>query len=284
MRLGVHVSIAGGVDLAVERGVALKCDAIQIFNKNNNQWKAFALTDDVIARYKANLKGCDIHPVVSHASYLINLATSDRALWTKSLGSFEEELERCDRLGVPYLVVHPGSHMGAGEDVGIANVVNALNDIYGRRKFKCITCIEHTAGQGNHIGYKFEHLGAIRQGLNDKKRFGVCFDTCHLVAAGYDYSTPEKYETMMQTFNKLVGFKTLKVVHFNDSKTPRGSRVDRHADIGKGTVGKSGFRSFLTDSRLRDIPGLLETPTDGTGKDEKRNLAALRRLAQVIPA
>ncbi len=282
MRLGVHVSIAGGVDLAIERGQELKCDAIQIFNKNNNQWKAFALPDDVIKRFKTNLKECGtIHPVVSHASYLINLATSDEALWKKSLASFEEELERCDRLGVPFLVVHPGSHMGAGEEVGIARVVAALNDIYGRRNFKCVTCIEHTAGQGNHIGYKFEHLRDIRRAMNNKRRFGVCLDTCHLVAAGYDYSTPEKYATMMQLFDKLVGLKNLKVVHFNDSKTPLGSRVDRHAEIGKGTVGKSGFRSFLTDKRLADTPGLLETPTDGTGKDERRNLATLRRLAAV---
>lgn len=279
MRLGMHVSIAGGVDLAIARGFALRCEAIQIFNKNNNQWKAFTLADDVVVRYKQALKACAIHPVVSHASYLINLATTDRALWEKSRDSFAEELERCDRLGVPYLVVHPGSHMGAGEETGIARVAQALNEIYARHKFKCVTCIEHTAGQGNHIGYKFEHLGAIRKQMNNKKKFGVCLDTCHLVAAGYDYSTPEKYAAMMRAFDKTVGLKTLKVVHFNDSKTPLGSRVDRHDHIGKGTVGKSGFRSFLTDPRLAEIPGLLETPTDGTGKDEKRNLGALRKLA-----
>jgi deoxyribonuclease-4 len=199
-------------------------------------------------------------------------------LWEKSRDSFAEELERCDRLGVPYLVVHPGSHMGAGEDVGIARVAQALNEIYARHKFKCVTCIEHTAGQGNHIGYTFEHLAAIRKQMSDKKKFGVCLDTCHLVAAGYDFSTPEKYTDMMRVFDKIVGLKTLKVVHFNDSKTPLGSRVDRHDHIGKGTVTKSGFRSFLTDPRLAEIPGLLETPTDGTGKDEKRNLAALRKL------
>lgn len=279
MRLGLHVSIAGGVDLAIERAVALKCEAIQIFNKNNNQWKSFELKDDVIARYIKNLKSCDIHPVVSHASYLINLATSDQALWEKSRDSFAEELERCDRLGIRYLVVHPGSHMGAGEHVGIQRVVDALNEIYARHNFKCATTIEHTAGQGNHIGYKFEHLAAIRQGMNDRKKFAVCLDTCHLVAAGYDYSTPEKYAEMMKAFDKIVGLKTLKVVHFNDSKTALGSRVDRHDHIGKGTVGKSGFRSFLIDPRLANIPGLLETPTDGTGKDERRNLAALRRYA-----
>lgn len=280
MRLGVHVSVAGGVDLAVERGVALKCDAIQIFNKNNNQWKAFVITDDVIARYKRNLKTSGIHPVVSHASYLINLATRDQALWEKSRDSFAEELERCDRLAIRYLIVHPGSHMGAGEDFGCARVSEALNQIYARKKIRCVTTIEHTAGQGNHIGYKFEHLAAIRRGMHDKNKFAVCFDTCHLVAAGYDYSTPDKYAAMMDTFNKIVGFKTLKVVHFNDSKTPLGSRVDRHDHITKGTVGKSGFRSFLTDPRLADTPGILETPTDGTGADEKRNLAALRRLAR----
>lgn len=279
MRLGVHVSVAGGVDLAVERGVALKCDSIQIFNKNNNQWKAFVISDEVVARYKANLKACSIHPVISHASYLINLATSDQALWEKSRDSFAEELDRCDRLGIPYLIVHPGSHMGAGEDVGIARVAAALNEIYARKKVKCVTTIEHTAGQGNHIGYKFEHLAGIRKGMNDKKKFAVCLDTCHLVAAGYDYSTPEKYQAMMASFDKIVGLKTLKAVHLNDSKTTLGSRVDRHDHIGKGTVSKSGFRSFLTDPRLAEIPGVIETPTDGTGKDEKRNLATLRRLA-----
>ncbi len=279
MRLGAHVSVAGGVDLAIERGVALKCESIQIFNKNNNQWKSFELKDDVIARYKQNLKTSGIHPVVSHASYLINLATSDQALWEKSRDSFEEELERCDRLAIPYLVVHPGSHMGAGEDVGIARVAQALNQIYARKRIKYVTTIEHTAGQGNHIGYKFEQLAGIRKGMTDKKKFAVCLDTCHLVAAGYDYSTPEKYAAMMTEFDKIVGLKNLKVVHFNDSKSPLGSRVDRHDGIGKGCVTKSGFRSFLTDPRLADVPGLIETPTDGTGKDEKRNLAALRRLA-----
>ncbi|MCC7164544.1 MAG: deoxyribonuclease IV [Anaerolineae bacterium] len=279
MRLGMHVSVAGGVDLAVERGVALKCQAIQIFNKNNNQWKAFTITDEVVARYKANLKACDIHPVISHASYLINLATSDQALWEKSRDSFREELERCDRLGIRHLVVHPGSHMGAGKEVGIARVAQALNEIYAANKIKCVTTIEHTAGQGNHIGYKFEHLAGIRKGMHNKNKFAVCLDTCHLVAAGYDFRTPEKYEAMMEAFDKIVGLRTLQAVHFNDSKTPLGSRVDRHDHIGKGTVGRGGFRSFLTDPRLAELPGILETPTDGTGKDERRDLAALKRIA-----
>jgi deoxyribonuclease-4 len=283
MRLGVHVSIAGGVDLAIERGVALKCDAIQIFNKNNNQWKAFELKDEVVARYFANLRSSNLHPIVSHASYLINLATSDQALWEKSRDSFQEELERCDRLAIPYLVVHPGSHMGAGEEFGCARVAQALNEIYARKKIKCVTCIEHTAGQGNHIGYTFEHLAEIRKRLQKPRKVAFCLDTCHLSAAGYDFSTPEKYAAMMDAFDQIVGLKNLRVVHFNDSKTPLGSRVDRHEHIGKGTIGKSGFRSFLIDARLAEIPGLLETPTDGTGKDEKRNLNMLRRFAAQDP-
>ncbi len=278
MRIGAHVSIAGGVDLAVERGIELHCDAIQIFNKNNNQWRAFPITDEVVKRYRANLKQCNIRPVVSHASYLINLATSADALWQKSLTSFEEELERCDRLKIPYLVVHPGSHMGAGEDIGIARVATALNDIYARRNFKTMTCIEQTAGQGNHIGYKFEHLAAIRAQMKNKKRFGVCLDTCHLFAAGFDFRTTEKYAAVLKQFDEIVGCQHIKCFHLNDSKTPLGSRVDRHADIGKGTIGRAGFQLFLNDERFRDLPGLIETPTDGTGKDERRNLNALRRL------
>jgi len=279
MRLGAHVSIQGGVDLAVARGVALGCDSIQIFNKNNNQWKAFTLADDVIVRYKRDLKACTIHPVVSHASYLLNLATSDQALWEKSCASLQEELERCDRLAIPYLIIHPGSHMGAGEAVGCGRVADALNEIYARKPIKTVTLIEHTAGQGNHIGYKFEHLADIRRRVTNKRRLGFCLDTCHLLAAGYDIRTPAAYRATMDEFDKVVGIKQVKCIHLNDSKTPLGSRVDRHTDIGKGTIGKAGFKAFVSDPLWADTPGLIETPTDGTGKDEKRNLVLLRRLA-----
>jgi deoxyribonuclease-4 len=279
MRIGAHVSIAGGMDLAVERGVALDCESIQVFVKNNNQWKAFPLADDVVKRYKRDLKQCDIHPVVAHASYLINLATSDDALWEKSRASFQEELERCDILGIRYLVIHPGSHMGAGEEVGIRRVAEALNEIYARKPIKAITCIEHTAGQGNHIGYKFEHLASIRAQMKKKNRFGVCLDTCHLFAAGYDYRTPEKYKATLRAFDDIVGCEHIKCIHLNDSKTPLGSRVDRHAHIGQGKIGRRGFQLFLCDSRFQDTAGVIETPTDGTGKDERRNLRTLRRLA-----
>ncbi len=279
MRLGAHVSIQGGVDLAIERGQYLGCQSIQIFNKNNNQWKAFPLQDEVIARYKHNLKECGIRPIVSHASYLINLATSDPALWEKSRASFQEELERCDRLNVPYLVVHPGSHMGAGEEVGCERTALALNEIYASKPIKTMTLIEHTAGQGNHIGYRFEHLALIRRQVNNKRKLGFCLDTCHLLAAGYDIRTPEAYQATIDVFDKIVGTNHVKCIHLNDSKTPLGSRVDRHTHIGKGEIGRAGFRAFLRDPLWAETPGLIETPTDGTGRDEKRNLAVLKRLA-----
>lgn len=280
MRLGAHISIQGGVDLAVARGVALGCDSIQIFNKNNNQWKAFTLTDEVIARYKRDLKACAIRPVVSHASYLLNLATSDQPLWKKSCASLQEELERCDRLAIPFLIIHPGSHMGAGEAVGCARVALALNEIYASKPIKTVTLIEHTAGQGNHIGYRFEHLAEIRRQVSNKRRLGFCLDTCHLLAAGYDLRTPEAYRATLAEFDKVVGLKHVKVIHLNDSKTPLGSRVDRHTHIGKGAIGKTGFKTLVSDPRWAETPGLLETPTDGTGKDVKRELALLRRLAK----
>jgi deoxyribonuclease-4 len=196
----------------------------------------------------------------------------------KSAASFEEELERCERLGIRHLVVHPGSHMGSGEETGCDRVAAALDAIYDRRKFKTMTLLEHTAGQGNHIGYRFEHLAAIRDKMRHKKRLGFCLDTCHLFAAGYDFTTPEKYERVLEEFDRVVGCRHIRCIHLNDSKSPLGSRVDRHADIGKGLIGRRGFRSFLLDLRFAETPGLLETPTDGTGKDEKRNLRALRRI------
>lgn len=278
MRLGAHVSIAGGFDLALERGEALKCQAIQIFVKNNNQWAAFPMDDQVIKRYRAKLKGGDIHPVVAHTSYLINLATPDDVLWKKSVEALEIELERCDILRVPFLVLHPGSHKGAGEDFGIRRVANALNEIYGRKKVKCVTCLEHTAGQGDHIGYKFEHLAAIRRLVKKKNRVGVCLDTCHLFAAGYDFRTPEQYAALVESFDKIVGLKHVKCMHLNDSKTPLGSRVDRHEHVGKGKIGRNGFRHFLTDPRFAELPGLIETESDAEMKYDKMNLRTLRRL------
>ncbi len=281
MRLGAHVSIAGGADLAVERGVAVGCEAIQIFTKNNNQWRAAPLEEDVVERFKANLEESGIHPVVAHTSYLINLGTSDKVLWKKSLDSFRTEMDRCERLGVPYLVLHPGSHTGAGIEQGLKNLGRALNEANGGTKgYHVMTLVEHMAGQGTNLCHAFDQIAQLLSTIKDTERVGVCLDTCHLFAAGCDYRTPDKYDALMHDIDTTFGLDRVKCIHLNDSKTPLGSKVDRHEAIGKGKIGRKALGFFLRDPRWKETPGLLETPTDGTGKDEKRNLRVLRRLAE----
>jgi deoxyribonuclease-4 len=280
MRIGAHVSIAGGADLAILRGMELDCDAIQIFTKNNNQWRAAPLKKDVVERFRANLADSGIRPVVAHTSYLINLGTSNKPLWNKSCKSFQTELERCERLGVPYLVAHPGSHTGAGIEQGLQNLARALNEIHARTKgYRVMTLVEQMAGQGTNLCCDFEQIARLLEMVKEKERVGVCLDTCHLFAAGYDYRSPAKFEALIKEIDTTIGLDLVKCVHLNDSKTGLGSRVDRHEHIGKGKIGRLGFQLFLTDSRFKDTPGLIETPTDGTGKDERRNLRTLRRLA-----
>jgi deoxyribonuclease IV len=280
MRLGAHVSIAGGADLAILRGMELGCDAIQIFTKNNNQWRAAPLKRDVIERFRANLADSGMRPVVAHTSYLINLGTSSKRLWNKSRKSFETELERCEKLGVTYLVTHPGSHTGAGIDQGLKNLADALNLVHGHtRGYHTITLVEHMAGQGTNLCFEFEQIARLLDMVKDKERVGVCMDTCHLFAAGCDFRTREKYTALMQEIDHAVGLQSVKCVHLNDSKTSLGSHVDRHEHIGKGKIGRLGFQLFLTDPIFKDTPGLIETPTDGSGRDELRNLRTLRRLA-----
>lgn len=280
MRLGAHVSIAGGADLAILRGLELECDAIQIFTKNNNQWRAARLQKDVIGRFRASLAESGMRPVVAHTSYLINLGTSSKRLWKKSYGSFETELERCELLGVPFLVLHPGSHTGAGIDQGLRNLADALNIVHSHtRTFHVMTLVEHMAGQGTNLCSDFEQIARLLEMVKDKERVGVCIDTCHLFAAGKDFRTPEKYSALLLDIDRTIGLETVKCVHLNDSKTPFGSRVDRHEHIGKGKIGRVGFQQFLRDKRFKDTPGLIETPTDGSGKDERRNLRTLRGLA-----
>jgi deoxyribonuclease IV len=280
MRLGAHVSIAGGADLAILRGIEFGCDAIQIFTKNNNQWRAAPFKKDVIGRFRSNLADCGMRPVVGHASYLINLGTSSKRLWNKSRKSFEIELERCEKLGVSYLVIHPGSHMGAGIEQGLRNLAEALNTVHADTQgYHTMTLVEHMAGQGTNLCGDFDQIANLLELVKDKDRVGVCLDTCHLFAAGCDYRTREKYDALMREIDRTIGLPMVKCVHLNDSKTPLGSRVDRHEHIGKGKIGRLGFQFFLTDPRFKDIPGLIETPTDGSGRDERRNLRTLRRLA-----
>jgi deoxyribonuclease-4 len=279
MRLGAHMSIAGGVDTAFDRGEQVGCDAMQIFTKNSNQWVAAPLAEKTIARYHQRQAETGITPVVAHSSYLLNLGTPDDALWHKSIDALVVELERCDQLAIAHLVIHPGSHMTSGEEAGIARVVAALDIVHGRLPDARVKItLETTAGQGSNLGYRFEHLAAMIVGVKAGDRLAVCFDTCHTLAAGYDFRTPAGYAEVFRQFDTLIGLDRLAVFHFNDSQKDAGSRRDRHEAIGDGFVGLEGFRLIINDPRFAEIPMLLETPKSEDMHEDKENLARLRAL------
>jgi deoxyribonuclease-4 len=278
MRLGAHMSIAGGVENAVLRGHSVGCEAIAMFTKNNNQWKAKPLTQDDADRFNAALVETGIHPIVAHTSYLINLGSPDAALWKKSIASMEDELARCELLGIPYLVLHPGSHMGKGVDYGLARVAEAFK----LPNLRVMSLLEHTAGQGSNLCHTFEELAQLRGLIADRKRIGVCVDSCHLFAAGYDLRKPDTYGDVFKRFDDIVGVVHIKAWHLNDSKGELGSRVDRHEHIGKGRIGRAGFKNILNDSRWRDLPGVLETPKGPEMKEDKVNLRVLRSLLRSL--
>lgn len=275
--LGAHMSIAGGVDLAVQQGAAIGCSAIQIFNKSSNQWAARPLREDEVARFRAARTRAGIEPVVAHDSYLINLCSPDEALYRRSIDALLEELERCERLGVDWLVVHPGGHMGQGEDFGIRRMAGAIDEIHGRLSgAPANIAIETMAGQGTVIGHRFEQIAAILGRVKRPERLGVCLDTCHVFAAGYDLRTPKTYAETMRRFVGEIGLERLRVVHVNDSKKDLGCRVDRHEHIGKGYLGLQAFRLLMNDERLLSLPLLLETPKDEkTCKEDVLNLNVL---------
>ena len=285
--LGAHVSIAGGLPLAVDRAVAHGCEALQLFTKSSNQWRARALPPAEIAAFRAGVERGGIKAAVAHASYLINLAASAPALRERSLASFAEELDRVEALGLLGLVIHPGCATGQADGEAIDLIAAAVRDaIRARPHGRGLVILEHTAGQGTSIGWRFEHLAGILERLEGHPRVAVCLDTCHLVAAGYDLGTAKAYRETFEGFDRLVGLDRLRVFHLNDSKRELGSRVDRHDHIGRGVLGREAFRRLLNDRRFARVPMLLETPkTEGRKpKDispdplDAMNLAALRGL------
>jgi deoxyribonuclease IV len=276
--LGVHVSIAGGMHRAFERGAELQCQAIQIFLKNSNQWKARTLTEQDRNLFQEAHKNSAIRFVIAHDSYLINLASPDRDLYRKSLDAFAEEMRRANLLGVPYLVMHPGAHMGAGIKAGLSRVAKALKRALALVEPPVKIVLENTAGQGSCLGYRFEQLAAILEQIDNPDRTGVCLDTCHLFAAGYDIRTEQGYSETIQEFDRLIGIRKVKVFHVNDSKTEFGRRVDRHSHIGQGFIGLDAFRFLLNDKRFRKIPKILETPKGPGIEEDLMNLATLRSL------
>jgi deoxyribonuclease IV len=284
-KFGAHMSIAGGYDRAVWAAHAARCETVQLFTKNNNQWKAPLLADEHVAAFRAALAETRIVDPVAHTSYLINLASPDDALWSKSIDSMVVEVERCGRLGILDLVVHPGAHMGQGERAGVVRVARALDAVCRRTSGLEVTIdLETTAGQGTNLGYRFEHLRDILRRARRPERLGVCADTCHIFAAGYSLETAEQYDEMIGQLDRLVGLKRLRVWHVNDSCRECGSRVDRHAAIGAGRMGLEPFRHLVNDARFRDVPLILETPKgieDGEDLDV-RNLRVLRGLVRSV--
>jgi deoxyribonuclease-4 len=274
------MSIAGGLDRAPLRGKQVGCDTIQVFTKSNRQWRAKRISDQEVEAFKANLAATGIGPVVAHDCYLVNLAAPRRAVWKKSVAAFRVELERAERLGIPYLVTHPGSHAGAGEAEGLRRVTEALNALLAALPGAGVRILlETTAGQGSSLGHRFEQLAAILAGVDQADRVGVCLDTCHIFAAGYDIRTRDGYRKTVEDLDACLGLRRLQAIHLNDSKGGLGSRVDRHEHIGEGRLGLAPFRRLLNDPRLRRVPMILETPKDDDFvAADRRNLARLRRL------
>ncbi len=278
------MSVAGGIHNAFSSGMEAGCDCLQIFVKNQRQWSAPPLVDEAIEAYKAAERETGLTPVIAHATYLANLASPVAATHRRSVDALVDEMERCARLGVPYLVLHPGAHMGEGVAAGIERIATGLDQVHARTEAKATQfLLETTAGQGSSIGCEIEHLGRIMQSVKAPGRLGVCVDTCHVFAAGYDIRTADGYGHLTAELERYVGLKRIKCIHVNDSQRPCGSRVDRHDAIGKGKIGKAGFRHLVNDARLAGVPRVLETPkgTDGRGTDLDRvNLKRLRALVE----
>ena len=280
-KFGAHMSIAGGHDRAVKAAEAVGFNALQVFTKSNNQWKAKPLTEEAVAAFKGALKESGVADTVGHNSYLINLASPDDALWEKSIDAMVVELERAEALGLSDLVAHPGAHVGSGEEAGIVRIASGIDEIHRRATgLACRIALETTAGQGSCLGAWFEHLAGIIDRVADADRLSVCIDSCHIFAAGYRLGTDAEYNETIEEFDRIVGLGRVRVWHLNDSVKACGSRVDRHAGLGRGMIGREAFGRIVRDPRFADVPMILETPK-GREDDEELdaiNLGVLRQL------
>jgi deoxyribonuclease-4 len=279
MKFGAHVSIAGGVFNAPQNGLATACDVVQIFTRNQRQWRVPELTADEIEKFKSEESRTGVKVVSVHASYLINLGAADKKILKASQQSFVVEMQRAEALGIAFLVVHPGSHVGRGEKDGLRTISESLNIVLQRcPNFKVKILLETTAGQGDTLGYTFEQLAEIKSQVEQKERVGVCLDTCHIFAAGYEIRTADGYEKTIRNLQEIIGVEQVGVIHANDSLRELGSRVDRHTHIGKGEIALAGFRNFVNDPRFAHAPMIIETPER---EMDKRNLRQLRKLVNV---
>ena len=273
---GAHMSIAGEICLAIERGESIGCSAIQIFTKSNRQWHAKPLSTQDMQAFKQTWKKSSIQSIIAHASYLLNIGSTNAELEKKSMDALELEFNRCADLDIPYLVIHPGSHTSTDEESCIARISKNVDKLLTKVPHGTLL-LEIMAGQGSQVGYTFEHLAQIIEYSDHKRRIGICFDTCHAFAAGYDFRTEKAYNLMWEQFDKIIGINKLKAIHVNDSQKDLGSRVDRHTDIGKGKIGLKAFELLFNDPVFFDIPKILETPKDNLADDEK-NMEILMSL------
>lgn len=278
--LGAHVSVAGGLATAFDRGAEIGCRSLQIFVKNASQWRGKPLEPAAVEAFRAEHRRAGEPPLVAHAAYLINLCATDPRVLERSREALADELERCDRLGVPGLVVHPGAHLGAGEDAGLTAIAVSLDRVHrSLPEARSRVLIELTAGQGTVLGYRLEQLAAIRERARDGERIGFCLDTCHAFAAGYDLRTPAAVEGFLDEVERVIGLDAVACLHLNDSVGGLGSRRDRHANIGAGEIGRAGFRRLLEEPRLARVPMILETPLGEDERGHARDLETLRGLA-----
>ncbi len=276
--LGAHVSVAGGLENAFARGLESHCTALQIFTKNANRWQGKPISNEAATAFQQAWQKSGICPVIAHDAYLLNLASPKEGVWEKPKAALRDELLRCAQLGITGLVMHPGAHLGTGVETGVKRIREAFREILPETPPEVRLLLENTAGQGTYLGGDFTHLAALLEGF-DEDRFGICFDTCHAHTAGYDLSNSESYTEVMAEFDRLVGLEQIKAFHLNDCMKPCGSKVDRHAHIGQGTIGRTGFACLMQDQRLAEIPMLLETPKGDDGEMDRVNLALLRELA-----
>jgi deoxyribonuclease-4 len=274
--IGAHISTKGGLHTVFERAAAINATAIALFAKNSNQWKGKVMTDDDVATFNA---ARNVAPILTHASYLINLATTNPEFHAKSIAGMIDELDRAERLGIHGVVLHPGAHLNAGADAGLDQIARSLDQVHAAiPSHRVVTLLETAAGQGSCVGCTFEELGRIIDLVEDKRRVGICIDTCHIFAAGYEIRTRDGYERMVAEVEELVGIENVGAFHLNDSKKGLGSRVDRHQHIGEGEIGLEAFRMLLNDARFARIPKLLETPKTVETESDLKNMATLRSL------
>jgi deoxyribonuclease-4 len=277
MRLGFHISIAGGLSRVVPRALKLGCETIQFFSRSPRAWRESLVHRDEIQKFKEALAQTDIFPVFLHTPYLLNLASQNQALYARSISYLGDELEQAERMGASFVIVHGGNKLGSEEKKALQRVAQAINNAFAKVNNSVQLLVENTAGQGTEIGYKFSHFQEIITQVENRDRIGICLDTAHAFTAGYDLATAQGLDHMIEEFDALLGLPKLKVLHLNDSKAPFGSKKDRHWHIGKGDIGRSGFAKIINHPKLAHLPGIMETPRRSDA-DDHRNMKVMRSL------